>query len=576
MLGGKGFVSFNNPSAGTAYAFVRSGGTWSEQAQLTPTDPPVNAQFGFSVAVSGDTAVVGAIRDAANLKSGAAYVFDRVGGSWSEPAKLTALDAAEDDEFGYSVAVSGNTAVVGARGDGDKIGDMPGAAYVFVPGGETWVQQAKLTSIDSAAGDRFGQSVSVSGDTALVGADLNESPISNEGAAYLFVRTGVSWGLPDKLSAIDAATGDRFGYSVAVSGDTSVVGAILDDDAGSQSGSAYAFGPLGPDDIPPVITLLGESPINVEFGSDYFDAAATAHDNLDGDLTASIVIVDLVDTGVLGTTTVTYNVQDAAGNAAIEKTRTVIVVEANVDTTAPVLTLPANITAEATSASGAAVSFIVTASDAVDPSPTVSCSPASGATFGLGTTTVTCTATDASLNRSTGTFTVTVVDTTAPVLTLPANITAEATSASGAAVSFIVTASDAVDPSPTVSCSPASGATFGLGTTTVSCTATDASLNSSGGTFTVTVVDTTAPVLTLPANITAEATSASGAAVSFIVTASDAVDPSPTVSCSPASGATFGLGTTTVTCTATDDSLNRSTGTFTVTVVDTTVSWRLC
>ena len=152
-----------------------------------------------------------------------------------------------------------------------------------------------------------------------------------------------------------------------------------------------------------------------------------------------------------------------------------------------------------------------------------------------------------------------------PVLQVPANITAEATSASGASVTYAVTATDDFDPSPVVSCSPASGSTFALGTTTVNCTATDAASNSSSGSFTVTVVDTTAPALSV-ANVTAEATSAAGAAVIYSASATDAVDPSPSVSCTPASGGTFPLGATTVNCTATDAAGNSSSGSFTVTV----------
>ncbi len=166
------------------------------------------------------------------------------------------------------------------------------------------------------------------------------------------------------------------------------------------------------------------------------------------------------------------------------------------DTTAPVLSLPADMTVEATGATGEAVSYTVTATDDVDPSPAVECSPASGSTFPLGETTVDCTATDAAGNSSSESFTVTVEDTTAPALSLPANITAEATSLAGAVVSYSASATDAVDPSPSVSCSPVSGGTFALGTTTVGCTATDATGNGSSGSFTVTVRDTTAPAVT--------------------------------------------------------------------------------
>ncbi|MBI3329040.1 MAG: HYR domain-containing protein, partial [Nitrospinae bacterium] len=163
-----------------------------------------------------------------------------------------------------------------------------------------------------------------------------------------------------------------------------------------------------------------------------------------------------------------------------------------------------------------------------------------------------------------------VADTTAPVLTLPSNITAEATAASGRAVSYTATATDAVDGSRPVTCTPASGSTFPLGPTTVTCSASDTRGNTATGSFTVTVVDTTPPVLSLPSNITAEATAASGRAVSYTATATDAVDGSRPVTCTPASGSTFPLGPTTVTCSVSDTRGNTATGSFTVTVVDTT------
>jgi large repetitive protein len=267
----------------------------------------------------------------------------------------------------------------------------------------------------------------------------------------------------------------------------------------------------------------------------------------------------------IATTTVTCTGADGATNSIAVTVQ---------DTTPPTVSNPGNLTAEATNASGAPVSFSVSAQDIADPSPSVSCAPASGSTFPLGTTNVTCTAQDKSGNSASTSFTITVHDTTPPTLqSVPGNQTVEATSSAGAPVSFsLPTAGDSVDPAPTVTCSPGSGSTFSLGTTTVTCTAKDASNNSSSQAFTVTVRDTTPPALqSVPGNRTAEATSAAGASVSFpLPTATDAVDSTPTVTCSPGSGSTFQLGTTTVRCTARDDSNNSSSQTFTVTVRDTT------
>ena len=191
--------------------------------------------------------------------------------------------------------------------------------------------------------------------------------------------------------------------------------------------------------------------------------------------------------------------------------------------------------------------------------------------FPLGTTTVTCSATDKAGNIGDSSFTVTVEDTTAPAVTVPANMTKEATSAAGATAAFSASASDAVDGSVATTCEPVSGSTFALGTTTVICSATDEAGNTGSDSFTVLVQDTTAPGVTVPANEVAEATGPNGAKVVYgDVSASDIVDGPMNPSCSQASDTVFPLGTTTVTCTATDAAGNKGTSTFTVKVVDTT------
>jgi hypothetical protein len=237
------------------------------------------------------------------------------------------------------------------------------------------------------------------------------------------------------------------------------------------------------------------------------------------------------------------------------------------DTTAPSLTLPDNQTAEATGPGGAMVTFDdPTANDIVDGAITPSCDAASGDQFPVGTTTVTCTATDAHGNIANGSFTVTVTDTTPPTLTLPDNQTAEATGPGGAAVSFTASANDIVDGNVPVNCDADSGDTFPLGETTVNCSAADAAGNTANGSFTVTVRDTTGPALSLPANITTTATSNSQATVNFTATANDLVDGSRQVDCTPPSGTNFSAGTTTVNCSSSDSRGNTSNGSFTVTV----------
>ena len=228
-------------NSGSAYVFTRDGTTWSQQAKLIADDGEVGDWFGTSVALHGDTALVGAYRDDDDGNdSGSAYVFTRSDTNWIQQAKLTANDGAEMDYFGYSVALAGDTALVGAYADDDK-GSISGSAYVFTRSGSTWTQQAKLTAADGAAGDCFGWSVALSGDTALVGAYADDDNGVNSGSAFVFTRDGTTWNQQAKLTAGESAAGDNFGTSVALSGDTVLIGAYKDDDKGTDSGSAYVF-----------------------------------------------------------------------------------------------------------------------------------------------------------------------------------------------------------------------------------------------------------------------------------------------------------------------------------------------
>ncbi len=227
--------------AGAAYVFTRSGSIWTQQAKIRPSGGAEYDYFGFSVAVSGDTALVGATGDDDDgSMSGSAFVFTRSGSIWTQQAKIKAADAAEGDQFSNSVALAGDTALIGAYAD-DDAGTSSGAAYVFVGSGSTWSQQAKLTAADGAEYDYFGYSLAVSGDTVLVGAYGDDDGDTSTGSAYVFARTDTTWAPEDKLTAGDAAAGDAFGRAVALSGDTALIGAAWDDDKGLDSGSAYVF-----------------------------------------------------------------------------------------------------------------------------------------------------------------------------------------------------------------------------------------------------------------------------------------------------------------------------------------------
>lgn len=225
---------------GSAYVFARVGGVWSQQAKITPQ----GARFGFSVDLHEDTALIGAYRDdsAAGAEVGRAHVFVRDGTNWQEQARLGADDGAADDRFGYSVALHEDTALVGAYHNDPPAGTQAGAAYVFSRTGTNWNQQMKLASDDLMAGDRFGRSVAVDGDTALVGAYYCDTAGgANAGAVYVFARAGGSWDQEAKLVASDGAAGDYFGVSVSLDGSTALVGSYLADGAGASTGAAYVF-----------------------------------------------------------------------------------------------------------------------------------------------------------------------------------------------------------------------------------------------------------------------------------------------------------------------------------------------
>jgi hypothetical protein len=260
----------------------------------------------------------------------------------------------------------------------------------------------------------------------------------------------------------------------------------------------------------------------------------------------------------------TISCSDSAANAASEPVHVV-------DTTPPTVSVPSRATGSTTDPSGTATVTWPdpTASDLVDGSVAVSCDHTSGDSFHIGSTTVTCTATDSHNNKGSASFTVTVTyqDQTPPTIEPHGDITTEATGSTGAAVTFSVTANDESGTPPTVSC-PSSGSTFPIGTTLVTCTATDAASNTATTSFNVTVQDTTKPTLNLPSSITVEADSSAGKTVTYSATASDLVSGSLSPNCSPASGATFTIGTTTVNCTVSDTAANTATGSFQVTVTD--------
>ncbi|MCP4614576.1 MAG: hypothetical protein GY845_38335 [Planctomycetes bacterium] len=248
---------YGENDSGSAYIFKRDGSTWTQQAKLNAGDRAASDYFGYSVSISGEYVLIGAYRD--GYGSGSAYIFKRNGATWTEQAKLTGGDAAYDARFGISVAMDDDYAVIGANKDAEG-GVDTGAAYIFKRDGVTWTQQARLIAGDAAASDYFGYSVSISGACAIIGAYYDDDHGSGSGSAYIFRRDGATWTEQDKLTAGDAAASDNFGYSVAMDGGYAIMGAPYDDDDGNASGSAYIRTILKASlDADPETIMIGES-----------------------------------------------------------------------------------------------------------------------------------------------------------------------------------------------------------------------------------------------------------------------------------------------------------------------------
>jgi len=241
VLIGAGFDDDNGADAGAAYIFRFDGSSWIEEAKLIASDGEAGDNFASSVSLSGNRALVGASKDGDNgMESGSAYIFQFNETSWTEETKLIASDGQEGDFFGRSVSLSGDRALIGADLD-DEIGDNSGSAHIFYFDGISWTEEAKLIPSDAAAGDAFGASVSLLDDYALIGAFQDDDNGSLSGSAYVFHFDGSSWSEVTKLTASDGAGSDFFGLSVSLSLDIALIGAYGNDENGSLSGSAYIF-----------------------------------------------------------------------------------------------------------------------------------------------------------------------------------------------------------------------------------------------------------------------------------------------------------------------------------------------
>jgi hypothetical protein len=225
MVGADGYAD----QAGSVFVFTGSGANWTDQQQLTASDGGPSQMFGWSLSDSGSTLLVSAVK--AHNDTGAVYVFADEAGTWTQEAELTASDGVAENYFGDKAAVEGSHIVVGAPGHDNE----QGAAYVFTGSGSTWTQKAELTASDGGPDDCFGWAVGLVGNKVLVGAEQTNN---DSGAAYVFKPVGSKWRQRTELTANDGGSNDEFGYSASVSGQTAVIGA---DGAEAGAGSAFLY-----------------------------------------------------------------------------------------------------------------------------------------------------------------------------------------------------------------------------------------------------------------------------------------------------------------------------------------------
>jgi len=241
MVGAQQAKIGSNDGQGAVYVFEKSNGVWTETQKLVSNDGQAYDTFGDAIAFNGNTALIGAygatIND--NFSQGAVYVFTYADGTWTQTQKIALDDGHMNDNFGYSIALSGTTALIGADGATVGTNDFQGAAYVYDGSSGNWTQTGKLTAGDGGIGDIFGYSVVLDGDRAMVGAYGNNG---YQGAVYVFGKSGGTWAQTQKLLASDGAANTYFGYATALSGSTLLIGAWGANPGGNDmQGSAYVF-----------------------------------------------------------------------------------------------------------------------------------------------------------------------------------------------------------------------------------------------------------------------------------------------------------------------------------------------
>lgn len=245
LVGASGADDPNGENAGAVYVFDRTGDGWESGAKLAADDGDTADTFGASLAFANDTAVVGAPtdEDPNGIDAGTTYVFERSGDRWSQRGTLAPADGAEHDAFGTTVALAGDTAVVGAPGPGSSPEANPGSAYVFDRTNDGWTRRATLAPDDGNAGDKFGTGVGIADGIVLIGAPQDEDSNGEiGGSAYVFSRSNGEWTREATIRPADGDARDRFGRAITVTGDTALISAKgADDPNGEGAGAAYLF-----------------------------------------------------------------------------------------------------------------------------------------------------------------------------------------------------------------------------------------------------------------------------------------------------------------------------------------------
>lgn len=296
----------NSTHSGAVYVYTRLGNTWTQQADIKPSNTKTGSRFGQSVAIDNNTIIVGADAESGDgsdpldislPRAGAAYIYTRTGTTWVEEAYLKASNPDEEDRFGWSVDISGNSVVIGAFGEdsnassqSNNLDSDSGAAYVFTRSGTAWTQQKYFKSQVNNPDDRFGFSCAIAGDQLMIGSPLYDNMAqTNVGVVEVFQRTGTNW---NHSQFITSATGGNFGWSMDMDSDRAIIGArgaTFNTSSAIENGAAFSYelqlgnwefqesySAFNPDDYDFFGYDVGISPSTIVAGSPFEDSISAS------------------------------------------------------------------------------------------------------------------------------------------------------------------------------------------------------------------------------------------------------------------------------------------------------------